>query len=140
MISVLIVFGLLSSPGRWTQEKGPSYVLVMHGKVQGVFEDASGLPERGKAVRTARVSLKKGRVAAAFVRRLPSARGVVAPPLSVEVRHLDAAGTVLARWIVRSARPIKWTGPTLNASGGGDVAMDELELACEGIDPADIDP
>jgi hypothetical protein len=30
--------------------------------------------------------------------------------------------------------PMKWTGPTLTAKGGGDVAMEELVLSVEKIE------
>ncbi len=34
-------------------------------------------------------------------------------------------------WKLHNAMPIKWTGPTLTAKGGGDVAMEELVLSVE---------
>jgi phage tail-like protein len=37
-------------------------------------------------------------------------------------------------WKLRGAMPIKWTGPTLTAKGGGDVAMEELVLSVEMIE------
>ncbi len=37
------------------------------------------------------------------------------------------------RWILQNAVPIKYTGPSLNAKGGTDVAMEELVLSSEGI-------
>jgi hypothetical protein len=30
--------------------------------------------------------------------------------------------------------PIKWTGPTLTAKGGGDVAIEELVLSVETLE------
>jgi len=35
-------------------------------------------------------------------------------------------------WKLQGAMPLKYTGPTLAAKGGGDVAMEELVLSCEG--------
>ena len=35
---------------------------------------------------------------------------------------------------LRNAQPKKWTGPTLAAKGGGEVAMEELHLVHEGIE------
>jgi phage tail-like protein len=54
---------------------------------------------------------------------------------SVTIQLLDEAhtGPVLT-WKLTNARPIKYTGPTLNGKGGGDVAMEEIVLACERID------
>jgi len=37
---------------------------------------------------------------------------------------------------VIGARPVKYTGPALDGSGGGDVAMDELVLAYERLESA----
>jgi hypothetical protein len=37
-------------------------------------------------------------------------------------------------WKLFNAMPIKWTGPTLTAKGGTDVAMEELVLAVEHIE------
>lgn len=34
-------------------------------------------------------------------------------------------------WKLTGAMPTKWTGPTLAAKGGGDVAMEELVLSVE---------
>jgi len=41
------------------------------------------------------------------------------------------------RWKLLNARPMKWTGPTLAAKGGSDVAMEELVVAAEGFEFAD---
>jgi phage tail-like protein len=37
-------------------------------------------------------------------------------------------------WKLIGAMPIKWTGPTLTAKGGNDVAIEELVLAVEHIE------
>lgn len=39
----------------------------------------------------------------------------------------------VSRWVLQSAIPTKYTGPSLNAKGGTDVAMEELVLSAEGI-------
>lgn len=41
--------------------------------------------------------------------------------------------TVAVTWLLANARPIKYTGPSLNGKGT-DVAIEELVLACERID------
>lgn len=46
----------------------------------------------------------------------------------------DEAGQRVQSWTLRRCIPMKYTGPTLNAKGGGDVAMEELVLAPEGIE------
>ena len=52
--------------------------------------------------------------------------------VTIEMR--DEAGDSVQKWTLRNALPLKYTGPTLAAKGGGDVAMEELVLAAEGID------
>ena len=42
--------------------------------------------------------------------------------------------TAVVTWKLFGAMPIKWTGPTLTAKGGTDVAMEELVLAVEHIE------
>ena len=40
---------------------------------------------------------------------------------------------LVAKWILYNVTPIKYTGPSLNAKGGSDVAMEELVLSAEKI-------
>lgn len=51
----------------------------------------------------------------------------------VKLQSEDRAGTVVS-WKLRGAMPIKWTGPTLTAKGGGDIAIEELVLSVETIE------
>ena len=46
----------------------------------------------------------------------------------------DETGTDVQSWILRRVIPLKYTGPTLAAKGGGDVAMEELVLSAEGLE------
>jgi phage tail-like protein len=55
---------------------------------------------------------------------------------AVTITLLDEARTTVARWKLSSAQPKKWSGPTLAAKGGGEVAMEELQLVHEGIEYA----
>lgn len=48
----------------------------------------------------------------------------------IKLQSEDRSSTVLS-WKLVSAMPIKWTGPTLTAKGGGDVAIEELVLSVE---------
>lgn len=50
------------------------------------------------------------------------------------VIHLldEARNGPAATWRLQGAMPLKYTGPTLAGKGGGDVAMEELVLSCEG--------
>jgi phage tail-like protein len=46
----------------------------------------------------------------------------------------DEAGQDKQSWTLRGTIPLKYTGPTLAAKGGGDVAMEELVLSAEGLE------
>ncbi len=50
----------------------------------------------------------------------------------IELLSEDRSATV-ATWQLTNARPQKWTGPTLAAKGGTEVAMEELVVVCEDI-------
>jgi phage tail-like protein len=45
----------------------------------------------------------------------------------------DEAGQDVQSWTLRNTIPLKWTGPTFAAKGGGDVAMEELVLSAENL-------
>ena len=63
--------------------------------------------------------------------------GDVTAKRNVEVKLTDenpANRTAVVTWKLINAMPIKWTGPTLTAKGGNDVAMEELVLAVEHIE------
>lgn len=53
-------------------------------------------------------------------------------PRQVTITLLDEARQEVATWLLRNAQPKKWTGPTLAAKGGGEVAMEELVFTHEG--------
>ena len=55
----------------------------------------------------------------------------------VVITMLDEAGRTVQKWTLTSVVPMKYTGPSLNAKGGTDVAMEELVLSSEGILQAD---
>jgi phage tail-like protein len=65
---------------------------------------------------------------------LKSVRDGTPDPRSVTVTVLDEARTPVVVFKLWKAQPKKWTGPTLAAKGGGEVAMEELHLTHEGID------
>ena len=50
------------------------------------------------------------------------------------LRRSDEAGTPVQKWTLGGVAPMKYTGPTLAAKGGGDVAMEELVLSSESMD------
>ena len=49
-----------------------------------------------------------------------------------EITVLDANGAVVCRWNLTDVCPVKWTGPTLDASGN-QIANETLELAHNGF-------
>lgn len=54
--------------------------------------------------------------------------------VTIQLQNEDHS-TVVQEWKLTNSRPIKYTGPSLNAKGT-DVAIEELVLACERIDLA----
>lgn len=54
----------------------------------------------------------------------------------VKITLLDEARNPVLTYRLRNAQPKKYTGPTLAAKGGGEVAMEELTLVCEGVEVA----
>lgn len=46
----------------------------------------------------------------------------------------DESGADVQSWTLRGVIPLKYTGPTLAAKGGGDVAMEELVLSAEALE------
>jgi len=81
------------------------------------------------------VTLKRGVVGSDDLWQwLKTVRDGTADPRSVTISLLDEARNPVATWSLRSAQPKKWTGPTLAAKGGGDVAMEELSLVHEGLE------
>ena len=50
------------------------------------------------------------------------------------VTLLSESREPVQKWLLRSCAPIKYTGPTLAAKGGTDVAMEELVVSAEAIE------
>jgi phage tail-like protein len=65
---------------------------------------------------------------------LKGVRDGKADPRSVTVTLMDEARSPVMTFKLHNAQPKKWTGPTLAAKGGGEVAMEEIHLVHEGID------
>src|SRR5262245_4346756 len=55
-------------------------------------------------------------------------RNGVAAKRTVVIRLRDETGADVEAWTLNHVFPLKYTGPTLAAKGGGDVAMEELVL------------
>jgi phage tail-like protein len=82
------------------------------------------------------VTLKRGVLGSTNVFEwLKGVRDGLADPRQVTITLLDETGTKpVSTWRLRNAQPKKWTGPTLAAKGGTEVAMEELQLVHEGIE------
>jgi phage tail-like protein len=84
------------------------------------------------------VTLKRGVIgSASFFAWVKSVRDgdQAAMHLPVTIKLFDEAHTtVVMTWQLTNAFPSKYTGPTLSAKGGTDVAMEELVLVCEKIE------
>ena len=53
---------------------------------------------------------------------------------TVAVTLMDESGqSAVQKWVLRGVVPQKYTGPSLQAKGGTDVAMEELVLSAEAI-------
>jgi phage tail-like protein len=124
------------------------------GSIIGGFSDVSGLGtdvsysdyrngnERFNTVRKIPnthkpddVTLKRGVVGSTDLWEwLKGVRDGTADPRNVTIFLLDEARNPVITWSLRNAQPKKWTGPTLAAKGGGEVAMEELSLVHEGLE------
>ena len=124
------------------------------GKVIGGFSDVSGLGVEvnyseyrngNEQVNTVRkvpnthkqddITLKRGLMGSDdLFLWIKNPRDGFPEPRQITVVLLDEARRTVATWRIRNAQPKKWTGPTLAAKGGGEVAMEELSLVHEGID------
>jgi phage tail-like protein len=81
------------------------------------------------------VTLKRGLVGSTdLFEWMKKVRDGVADPRQVLITLLDEARQPVATFKLRNAQPKKWTGPTLAAKGGGEVAMEELSFVHEGIE------
>ncbi len=83
------------------------------------------------------VTLKRGIVDSSLVWAWVTAvrtTGVAGRLDAVKISLLDEQHKPVQSWTLRNVTPMKLTGPTLAAKGGGDVAMEEIVLSAETID------
>jgi phage tail-like protein len=81
------------------------------------------------------VTLKRGLVGSDDIFQwIKTVRDGTADPRQVQITMLDEARNAVVTFTLRNAQPKKYTGPTLAAKGGGEVAMEELHLVHEGIE------
>ncbi len=83
------------------------------------------------------VTLKRGVIGSlnifAWIKETREGSQEVRRPVTIELMN-EAHTEPVMTWKLTNAVPMKYTGPTLNAKGGTDVAIEELVLACEKID------
>jgi len=127
-----------------TSDKNPygacNFEVDLGGETVG-FAEVNGLgcelEYAGKRVvsRVTEVTLRRGvsgdLTIWSWVRR--SLDGAFAPR-TVTITLLDVQMHPVCVWELLQARPVKWTGPALNAAGGGKIAMEELVLTAEGLE------
>jgi len=126
------------------------------GTIVGGFSDVSGLGvdvsyaeyrNGNEKVNTVRkipnthknddVTLKRGLVGSDdLFQWVKGVRDGKADPRDVKITLMDEARNAVATFKLHRAQPKKWSGPTLAAKGGGEVAMEELHLVHEGIEYA----
>ena len=58
----------------------------------------------------------------------------IAGKRDVVITLRNEAGKPVQKWKLGGVLPMKYTGPTLAAKGGGDVAMEELVLSSESLE------
>lgn len=124
------------------------------GQIVGGFSDVSGLGfevqyadyrngnEKVNTVRKIQntftvedVVLKRGLIGSVdLFAWLKDVRDGAIDPRVVTITLLDEARNAVAAWKLQKAQPKKWSGPTLAASGGTEVATEELTLCHEGIE------
>lgn len=127
------------------------------GDIQGGFSEVSGLgteitvaeyrdgADKRNVVtkipgmfKVADVTLKRGIVDSAAVfalfKTLQEGKGEAAKQTVTVTLRDETGANAVQRWVLRGSFPIKYTGPSLSAKGGGDVAMEELTLSVGDIE------
>jgi phage tail-like protein len=125
------------------------------GSILGGFSDVSGLGTEMKVA-----EYRNGNEKENHVRKVPGThtvadvtlkRGIVsskdlwtwiqdvrvngpAAKREVVITLRDESGADVQSWKLYGVMPLKYTGPTLAAKGGGDVSMEELSLSVEGLE------
>jgi len=62
----------------------------------------------------------------------------VAAKRTVVITMRDETGRPVQKWTLGNVVPMKYSGPTLAAKGGGDVAMEELVLSSESLESEQV--
>lgn len=115
------------------------FLVQLGDDVIGSFAEVSGLTTEGDPVdyREGEVTLRDGIFAgdAELWKFLREIVGEVVHPGKhrVTIRLVGPDGTPRLTWTLHNARPMKFTGPALNAQGN-EIAIEELVLAHEGLE------
>ncbi|HWV14438.1 MAG TPA: phage tail protein [Cellvibrio sp.] len=84
------------------------------------------------------VTLKRGVIGAsniyAWLQQVRSGDVLAKRNVEIKLTGETPGSSPVVTWKLLGALPIKWTGPTLTAKGGSDVAIEELVLAVEHIE------
>lgn len=111
--------------GRLAALPAPAQGRQFHG-ITNRFSQGSRVPGGGPPLPF--VTLKRGAGNAAILQQWSGS----ATPHDAVLTTLDQGGRALARYKLTNAWPVKWYAPPPSAKGG-DVAMEEITLASEGM-------
>ena len=109
-----------------------NYLISLEGTILGGFTEMSKIQGTHKV---GDVTLKRGLIDSTSLSNwIASARS---SPMSakkqVTITLRNEANQPVELYKLSQATPTKYTGPTLSGKGSGDVAIEELVLACENI-------
>lgn len=83
------------------------------------------------------VTLKRGVIGVTdffdWIKAVRDGDQAVRSTVKIDLMNEENTGAVMT-WTLTNAKPMKYTGATLNAKGGTDVAIEELVLSCEKMD------
>lgn len=134
---------------------GQSFFLDLQGAISGYFTQCSGLSSENEVIvhksvdalgRTrirkipgpisyGNITLSKGITSSLelwdWVKSITEGK-IIDSRRNGTISLVDPTGTVVAKWTLLSAWPVRVTGPSMSADGG-QVGVEELELAVEGF-------
>ena len=106
-----------------------TYLVSFGATVVGKFSEVSGL-DSGLSI-----TLRRGAASAMLVGWLKAAHDGGADPRRITIAQVDTARRSARSWVLSGALPKKYEAATLSATAN-EIAMEEIQLTCEGIEPA----